>query len=420
MISNKPSAATKSRSNPSAGKRASAMDRYLPTLTEQSKRWLRLVALILGAWALGHLAIMMRSVLTPLVAALAIAYIASPAVTWLETKRCIPRWVSVGLGLGLIGFVVVFLVFAAIAQLIELAGSVEDYSRQGLAWLDAQFPNLIRAADPEQLTGLAATHGITLTSALIDVVRTMFSHVGYLLTLAVLVPLYSFFFLVEFPKIKKAVHDHLPAVSRPTVVRVAQTIDRAVAAFFRGRLIVCTIVGLLAGLGWLIIGLKHSLLLGLLFGVLNLVPFLSLAALPPALIVAFITVAPEQSWVIPVVLTMGVYVTVQAIESFLLTPLIESKASGLHPVTTFVSLLIGGQIAGLLGMLLAIPIASTLKSLGIEYLLPEIRRLARESRQPPVTDAPHDPQPSDAESSGAQADSEPPAKDDETQTPGAE
>ncbi|RMF74919.1 MAG: AI-2E family transporter, partial [Planctomycetota bacterium] len=82
---------------------------------------------------------------------------------------------------------------------------------------------------------------------------------------------------------------------------------------------------------------------------------------------------------------------VQAIESFLLTPLIESRSSGLHPVTTVVALLIGGKLAGLLGMLLAIPIASTLKSLGAEWVLPEVRRLAKRAAAgeppPPATEA---------------------------------
>jgi predicted PurR-regulated permease PerM len=67
---------------------------------------------------------------------------------------------------------------------------------------------------------------------------------------------------------------------------------------------------------------------------------------------------------------------VQTLDSFVLSPYILGRSSGLHPVTTLAVLLIGGQVAGLLGMLLAIPVASTLKTLAAEFVLPEIRRLA--------------------------------------------
>jgi hypothetical protein len=107
--------------------------------------------------------------------------------------------------------------------------------------------------------------------------------------------------------------------------------------------------------------------------------------LPPALILTYLSaVQASTPWAVPLLLVFAVYVAVQAIESFILSPVIESRSNGLHPVTVVVALLIGSQIAGLLGMLLAIPVASTLKSLGAIYVLPEIRRLAglNDPRQP--------------------------------------
>ena len=125
------------------------------------------------------------------------------------------------------------------------------------------------------------------------------------------------------------------------------------------------------------VGIPYSLPLGALAGRLNLVPFMSLLALPPALVLSYLEAAQnDTNWVLPVLLAMGVYMAVQALESFVLTPCIEARSSGLHPITTVVALLIGATWAGLLGMLLAIPIASTLKVFAVEYVLPEIRRLA--------------------------------------------
>jgi predicted PurR-regulated permease PerM len=368
------------------------MERYLPPLSERGKRWARFLGVLIAVWLFGWLALTLSSVLTPLVAGLAIAYIFNPVVTWLEEKRRIPRLASVGAGLVLILLLAGVLAFALVLQLIELADNTETYIRRLVAWFTEQYPDLVPTLSAEQITDLARQHGMTIGTTIYTQITSLLSNVGYGLSVSVLLPLYTFVFLLRFNDIVQTIHDHLPSDYRPTVVRVVSTIDRSISNFFRGRLAVCAAVGVLAGVGWLIVGVKHSLLLGALFGVLNLVPYLSLLALPPALIVAYTGVEPGQNWVVVVSLTMGVYVAVQALESFAITPIVESRSSGLHPVTTVVALLIGGQLGGLLGMLLAIPIAGTLKSLGREYLLPEIRRLAdmRTAAVPETTASPGD------------------------------
>jgi len=353
------------------------MQEYLPPMSERGARWTRFLALLAALAVLVWLAIRLRDALTPIVAALAIAYILNPAVGWLERRFGVGRVTSVSMGLVLVIVLVLAAATGAVIQIAALAEDVPGYVRDFVSWLSARFPNLLQGVDAQRLTTLAQTHGLTAGKFLLDFLTGLAAGLWYWLTLIVLVPLFAFFFLLRFDQMLQTLHDHLPAASRPTVVRVLTTIDRAVSSFFRGRLIVCFLIGFLLGLGWLMVGVQHSLLLGALAGVLNLVPYLSLLALPPALIFAYLGVPPEQSWVGPVTLTMVVFLAVQAIESFLLTPLIEARASGLHPITTVIALMIGGQLAGLLGLLLAIPVASTLKSLGAEYVLPEIRRLAR-------------------------------------------
>ena len=124
----------------------------------------------------------------------------------------------------------------------------------------------------------------------------------------------------------------------------------------------------------------------MLAGALNLVPALSFLALPPALLCAFVdALHTSGGWVWPVTYTAAVYIGAQAVESFILAPYVLGQTSGLHPVTTVVVLFMGAELAGILGLLLAIPVASTLKSLAVEVLLPEFRRLAAEppSETPP-------------------------------------
>jgi predicted PurR-regulated permease PerM len=398
------------------------MDRYLPKLSEGGRRWARFFALLVGIALLAWIAMVLRPVLTPIVAALALAYILNPLITWLEKKYRISRAISISIGLAVLLAAGAALLVAGTAQIIQLAGDAPDYTQKAIRWLDQTIPGLVSntpdasptparpegadqtdvpplgatnpaatgeeaAAPPggpelsplgrERLLELVAQHGVSVGRAVIGYIAGVVSNVFYWLSLTLLLPLYTFFFLLRFNELVQTVRDHLPSAYRPTVVRIVTTIDAAISTFFRGRLLVCLAVGTLMGVGWWIVEVPYNLALGALAGILNLVPFLSVLALPPALILTYShAVDVGANWVGAVSLVLAVYLVVQAIESFVLTPVIESKASGLHPITTVIVLLVGGQLAGLLGMLLAIPITSTLKSLVAEYALPEVRRLA--------------------------------------------
>lgn len=355
------------------------MHEYLPPLSLRARRWVRFGALLLVLGLLASLMYRLSNVLTPIVAALALAYILNPLVTWLERQR-IPRIRSIALlyALGCVVLVaaLVLVVPMLIEQGLRLAQNLPDYVEKTRAWLLEHFPSLTSAALSEPARNVVRQAGLSSGQATVAYVAGVLVSVTTILTMLVLIPLYTFFFLWRFNNIVRAVHDHLPAASRPTVVHVVTTIDRATSNFFRGRLITCLIVGVLLAVGWTIVGVPYGLLLGLLGGLLNLVPFMSALSLPPALILTFLDHRATGEWHWPVLLTLGVYLLVQTLESVAISPFVESQSSGLHPITTVVALLIGAELAGTLGLLLAIPVASTIKSLASVYLLPEVKRLA--------------------------------------------
>lgn len=360
--------------------RVEPMHEYLPPLSLRARRWVRFGALLVVLGLLAGLMYRLSSVLTPIVAALALAYILNPLVTWLERQR-IPRIRSIILLYALGGLLLVAALVLVVPMLIEqglrLAQNLPDYAEKTREWLLEHFPSLTSAALSEQARNLVRQAGLSSGQATVNYVAGVLVSVTTILTMLVLIPLYTFFFLWRFNDIVQAVHDHLPAASRPTVVHVVTTIDRATSNFFRGRVITCLIVGLLLAAGWTIVGVPYGLLLGLLGGLLNLVPFMSALSLPPALILTFLDHRAAGDWHWPVLLTLGVYLLVQTLESLAISPFVESQSSGLHPITTVVALLIGAELAGTLGLLLAIPVASTIKSLAAVYLLPEVRRLAQ-------------------------------------------
>jgi len=365
------------------------METFLPKLPAAARPWLRLIALLAAAALLCWMGYAARAAFTtPLLLALALAYILNPLVTWFERRWGAPRLLTVGIVFVLViallvvgGFYVGSRIVAQVGQFQESFGRYVDlfahWTRVHAAAAAGTEPTTERVDWWATAGPLLKQHGAAIAGTVSGYVTDTLGSVLNLASLLVLVPLFTLVLLWRFNDLVGAVRDHLPAATRATIVHVVATTDRAIAGFFRGRLIVCLLIGLLSALGWSLVGVPYALLLGLLTGLLSLVPFLSLLALPPALLLAYAgAVDAGRPWPGPVTLAMVVYVAVQTLDSFVLSPYILGRSSGLHPVTTLAVLLIGGQVAGLLGMLLAIPVASTLKTLAAEFVLPEIRRLA--------------------------------------------
>lgn len=191
----------------------------------------------------------------------------------------------------------------------------------------------------------------------------------------ILCAVYTFFFMLEMNVIGGVLFKYLPGPERETVVDVLTKIHRAVSSFFRGRLIVCAFVGLLTGLGLTLLDVRFAILLGVLTGVGNMVPFLGVViGLMPALFFSFV----EHHSMLHMVFVFIMFSAVQGAEGTILVPLVMGKQVEMHPVTLIVALLIGGQLFGLFGVLVAIPLACILRILGAEFVLPELRQLSKD------------------------------------------
>ena len=204
-----------------------------------------------------------------------------------------------------------------------------------------------------------------------------------------LVPFYFFFFSMSYPGVSKFARNLIPVHNRKRMLYLISEMDRAVSGFVRGRLVISAILGVVLAVGWLIVGVPYSIALGLVVGIFCAVPYLSIIGLP----VAIALLAVDQ-YSLPVDLRMEwwgiliwpgvVYLIAQLLDDWVLTPLIQGKSTNLDPVSIVVAILAGGSLAGIYGMLLAVPVAACIKILLTEVLMPRVREWTRGDAKDPI------------------------------------
>lgn len=191
---------------------------------------------------------------------------------------------------------------------------------------------------------------------------------------ALLVPIYAFFLVLAMPRIRGAVRTYIPRRRREQTIRIIRDIELVVAAFFRGRLIICTLCALVAWLGFSLIGwfsavsMPYAALFGIGIGVATTVPLSGLLLLLPAVL---LTMHQPGATGMHALLVIGVYGIVQMLES-VLVPLVMGREVELHPVVLIIALLLCGKLLGILGLILAVPIAATCRILAREFLWPRL------------------------------------------------
>jgi predicted PurR-regulated permease PerM len=196
--------------------------------------------------------------------------------------------------------------------------------------------------------------------------------------LVFLVPFYFFFFAVSYPRVLRFARELVPSEHRDETFRLVAAMDQAVSGFVRGRLVISAILGSVFAIGWLIVGVPYSLALGLVVGIFCAVPYLSVIGVPVAIgLLAVDQVsmpeAERYAWWGILLWPTVVYGIGQTLDDWVLTPMIQGKATDLDPVSIVVAVLAGGSLAGVYGMLLAVPAAACVKILIRELVMPRVR-----------------------------------------------
>jgi predicted PurR-regulated permease PerM len=317
--------------------------------------------------------------LGPFLLALAVAYILSPMVGWMERRR-----VSRGVAIVLVALppvigVTVLLVLAGpqvwnqavtlvnatprfAANLLEFLAGLRT-RLEGLPFLTPEQRTWIHDLDAQQLAVLLQQNADAVLRELAEwalaFLRRLGTVVGFLGYLVV-TPVVAFYLLRDWKPLLEFLEGLIPPARRTGLVTFIEEYDDSLGKFFRGQLLEATIVGVLTGVGLAVLGVPSALLLGVVAGICNVVPYIGIAiSVIPALIVALTMPAPIEG-----LLRVGaVYAAVQFIDGWVTGPRILGGSVGLHPVVTMLALAFGGAMLGFAGLLLAIPLAVLIKML---------------------------------------------------------
>lgn len=371
-------------------------------------QWVRdlflVAAVISGIW-LGYA---MRDITIPLLVALLLAYLFEPLISYLSLHPQFPLGrvaVISGILTMLVAGVLVTLAVSipmVISQTSSLVDDIQDGKlREQLEQVTQQYaPESVRDEIVETLAFLPSSEEIsadtTSSQGLMriaqktgDVALGILGSVVRFGILAVLIPFYFFFFSLWFPQVVAFARGCIPDDNRAHVEGLLGKMDAAVAGFVRGRIVIAFIMAILLATGWMIVGVPYAIVLGIAVGVFCAVPFLGLIGIPLTVGLLFldqlgVDEAQRMAWWGIILWPVLVFAIVQALDGWVLTPLIAGKATNLDPVTIFVAVLAGGSVLGAYGMLLAIPVAACIKILIQESLLPNVHAWARGEADDPL------------------------------------
>lgn len=306
------------------------------------------------------------SALLPLFVSCLLAYVLLPLIEWLE-RRGLSRVAAVASLYALFSAVllgaILYLVPVIGSEFTSLRSKLPAYSDQiqtrlvrFQADLESRFPEL----KEWNVAGAVTTKSTDYVAQLLQRLPEFILNTFTLLSIFVLIPIFTWYLLVESRAIKKKLVGLFPNRYREVGVNVLDRVDDHLSRYLAGQVVEALVVGVLTAIGYSIIGVPFGLVVGLAAGFMNIIPYVGF--LSGAVIASMLTVL-EVGFTIKVVEIAAVAGLVHMLDALIIQPNLLAKTSGLHPLTVLVVLLVGGHLFGIWGMVLGIPAVGAAKIL---------------------------------------------------------
>ncbi|HLR61077.1 MAG TPA: AI-2E family transporter [Lentibacillus sp.] len=297
--------------------------------------------------------------LLPFLISVLIAYLLYPVIQKMH-KHGLPKSLAILLiymlffgGAGYLGYRIYPVVIEQTRDLQEQLPQLIEMYRDFIYSL-YEYTSFLPETVHDRMDGLISEAETYIENLLTNLVRS-FTKIFDMIIIITVIPVLVFYFLKDFNIIKKYFKNWIPGRYHARTRLLCQSIDEGLGSYIRGQLIVCMFVGVAAFTLFKLLNVPYALLLALIMGLTNIIPYFGpiIGAIPAVAITA-----PLSGKLVLIVLA-GVF-AIQVIDGNLLSPYIVGKSINIHPIAIIFALLLGGQLSGVIGMILAVPVLAVI------------------------------------------------------------
>ena len=329
------------------------------------KRIFILAGIALVLWVL----YLLKPVVIPFVAAFLVAYLFSPVVE--KLSKILPRWLSIAIVFIAIGLILTWALWFVFPLVWKQLIYARDSIPAGIHWINSTFLpwvsntfNVERMElDTDQISKVVMDYVQTNYSA--DSIQAMalkiaqsglsFISVGGTI---VLIPIIAFYFLLDWNRMLASMRNLIPRPYEQSTLKIVGECHSVLGAFVKGQFLVMILLGVVYAVGLQLVGLEVGLIIGMVAGLCSIIPYFGFGVgIIAAVIACFFQFGMDLKHLILVLAVFGVG---QLIEGYILQPFLLGDKIGLSPVAVVFAVLAGAQLAGFLGMLIALPVAAVI------------------------------------------------------------
>lgn len=328
----------------------------------QKKKYYRLALLVLLTAAGIYFLYLVRGIFLSFLLAVTLAYLLNPVVSLMEQRGC-PRVAAILVVYAALIIILISLILYGMPhinkQLNRMVDVIPGYTAQITEFVQSIQKHYTRAGIPEALRGVIEERVRWIENYLIQMARRVteafMGLAGYLFNV-ILAPILAFYLLKDAELFKEKAISVIPVRWREDILALGSEIHQVLYNFIRGYVTVSLIVGALTWLAMIILGVEFPFILGVFAGISQIIPYFGpvIGALP-AIALALLT----SKWLALKVIIA--FLIIQQLEGSFISPKILGDQVGLHPLFVILVLLAGGHLFGLLGMILAVPVAAILR-----------------------------------------------------------
>lgn len=301
------------------------------------------------------------NLLLPFIIGFTFAFLLLPSVDWLVKHRIKRKYavlLTVSLFFIIIGSILMFFIPIVVEEINFIIDHIPDYMlllNNKIEKIKVEFSFL-----PSELIPNIETIELKITEFFINIIGKMFNvftnFISYIISFLMSIIL-MIYFLLDFDKICLFIKEQAAKITKIDLLEYFKNIKETIYAYFKGVILVSTIVFILSFLAFRIINIDYALMMGLIIGITDIIPYIG-----PYIGGAIVAAVAGSESLEKMIIVIIVVIIIQGLESWFITPKVQSKKISVHPILVLLFIVIFGKIMGIIGMLIAVPVLAILQT----------------------------------------------------------